>query len=247
MTFDAGQPERRQSSQRLEQRRHPPGPSLHHAEIAEPGFALPGRPALYRTTPRDPLRQRPQGWPSSATTTAWSRPTVHARLTSLATVYQPGATRLRPGREPRRRLRPLRRANSRSKSSRAQAWVPAPESPRALDPMPLYCRRGTADEQAADCTVCSDPGRRMAAGRYSGLTGSRRHLARCSRKSGGRRVYAEFEVASASLTLRQDLVRRQVVVPDAERLEGAPEALLGALLVEASRRCRARRGRRSSG
>lgn len=181
--------------QQLGQRRLRLG-QLAPAEIAEPGFALPGRPALYRTT----LAIRSAGGRRLAEFGNYYRvvrPTVHARMTSLATAYRPGATLYARVENPGAAYVLFGEEFTIEKLEGGN-WAPAPESPGPF-PAPLYfVAPGTS---SAHCTVFPIPAS-MAAGRYRV---SQEAVITWPLQPQEQRptLYAEFEVAAAGLTLRQ--------------------------------------------
>jgi hypothetical protein len=129
------------------------------ALITEPAFTMPGRPALYRTT----LTIRSAGGRKLAEFGNYYRvirPTVNVRLTSIASVYRPGAT-LYARVENLGTAIVLSDEESAIEKREGESWVPVPESPGLFAPLYFVAPGATGSR----CTVFPIP-TSMPPGRY---------------------------------------------------------------------------------
>lgn len=130
------------------------------AVITEPNFALPGKPAAYRTTI---VIRSPSGRKLAEFGNYYRviRPTVHTRLGLSSDTYSPGATLFGRVENPGAAF-VLFGEEYMIEMLEGQLWVPAPEAPGPF-PMPLYfVGPGTT---SGHCTVFPIPAS-MPTGRY---------------------------------------------------------------------------------
>ena len=130
------------------------------AVITEPNFALPGKPAVYRTTI---VIRFPSGRKLAEFGNYYRviRPTVHTRLGLSSGTYAPGATLFARVENPGAAF-VLFGEEYMIEMLEGQLWVPAPEAPGPI-PMPLYfVGPGTT---SGHCTVFPIPAS-MPTGRY---------------------------------------------------------------------------------
>jgi hypothetical protein len=130
------------------------------AVIEEPSFAMPGKPAVYRTT----LTIHSSTGRKLAEFGNYYRvirPTVHARLAPVATVYRPGATLFARIENPGAAF-VLSGEEYAIEKLEGESWVPAPESPGPFATPLYFVAPGTT---GSHCTVFPIP-TSMPAGRY---------------------------------------------------------------------------------
>jgi hypothetical protein len=130
------------------------------AAIAEPSFALPGKPAFYRTilVIHSPSGRRLAEFGNYYRVV---RPAVHARLAPIATVYRPGDTLFARVENPGAAF-VLSGAEYTIEELMGASWVPTPESPGPFAAPLYFIAPGKAGKY---CTVFPIPAS-MPAGRY---------------------------------------------------------------------------------